>query len=132
MDSSDTARLDRWLWAARLFKTRADAALAVRAGHVLVNDRRARPAKSLRVSDALRIKKGFFTQKITVTKLLEKRVSPALAGEAYQEDPLSIEKRKEQAAALRLQPTPVRTHRGRPDKKARRELERLRYAGTGN
>jgi len=64
--------------------------------------------------------------------LLEKRVSPALAGEAYQEDPLSIEKRKEQAAALRLQPTPIRTHCGRPDKKARRQIERLRYAETGN
>ena len=132
MDQVDSARLDRWLWAARFFKTRTDAALAVRAGHVLVNERRARPAKALRISDILRIKKGSFTHKITILKLIEKRVAPTLASQAYVEDPMSVERRNALVMSLRLQPSPVREHRGRPDKKERRLIERMRYGREGS
>lgn len=124
-------RLDRWLWAARFFKTRAEAVEAVRAGHVLLNDHRTRSAKSIRCNDRLRIRRKTAVYHITVQQLIDKRVSAAIAAQTYVEDPDSIERREALRQQLRLQSQPVRQSRGRPDKKERRQLQQMRY-GDGH
>ena len=120
-------RLDCWLWAARFFKTRAEAVEAVRAGHVLLNEHRTRSAKSIRCNDRLRIRRKTAVYHITVQRLIDKRVSAAIAAQTYVEDPDSIERREALRQQLRLQPQPVRQSRGRPDKKERRQLQQMRY-----
>ena len=131
-EDDNGVRLDRWLWAARFFKTRAEAVEAVRAGHVLLNDHRTRPAKSIRCNDRLRIRLKTAVYHITVQQLIDKRVSAAIAAQTYVEDPDSIERREALRQQLRLQPQPVRQSRGRPDKKERRQLQQMRYAdGSG-
>ena len=131
-ERDNSVRLDRWLWAARFFKTRADAIEAIRAGHVLLNDRRTRPAKSVQCDDVLRIRRRAVVYTVTVCNPIEKRVSPQLAAQAYVEDPMSIERREALRQQLRLQPHPVRNSKGRPDKKERRQLQQMRYAGEGS
>mgnify|MGYP003330273315 CR=1 FL=1 len=126
MDNLATVRVDRWLWAARFFKTRPDAVTALRAGHVLVNNRRSRPAKALRIGDRICLRRGLYTSTLTVLQLPEKRISPAGARETYVEDASSIEKRHALAAELRAQPIPRPAPRGRPGKRERRILGRLR------
>ena len=125
-------RLDRWLWAARFFKTRAEAVEAVRAGHVLLNDHRTRSAKSVRCNDRLRIRRKTAVYHIIIQQLIDKRASAAIAAQTYVEDPDSIELREALRQQLRLQPQPIRKSRGRPDKKERRQLQQMRYAdGSG-
>ena len=125
-------RLDRWLWAARFFKTRAEAVEAVRAGHVLLNDHRTHSAKSVRCNDRLRIRRKKAVYHITIQRLIDKRASAAIAAQTYVEDPDSIERREALRQQLRLQPQPIRQSRGRPDKKERRQLQQMRYAdGSG-
>ena len=125
-------RLDRWLWAARIFKTRAEAVEAVRAGHVLLNDHRTRSAKSVRCNDRLRIRRKTRVYHITIQRLIDKRASAAIAAQTYVEDPDSIERREALRRQLRLQPQPIRQSRGRPDKKERRQLQQMRYSdGSG-
>ena len=125
-------RLDRWLWAARFFKTRAGAVEAVRAGHVLLNDHRTRSAKSVRCNDRLRIRRKTAVYHITIQRLIDKRASAAIAAQTYVEDPDSIERREALRQQLRLQTQPIRQSRGRPHKKERRQLQQMRYAdGSG-
>ncbi len=132
MEHDNGVRMDRWLWATRFFKTRLGAVEAIRAGHVLLNDRRARPAKPLHVGDTLRIRRGTFVYHVTVRALVDKRVSAATAATAYLETPQSLDNRRALAQQLRLQPQPLRLSKGRPDKRARRELQRLRYPKETN
>ena len=124
-------RLDRWLWATRFFKTRTDATDAIRAGHVLLNDQRTRPAKSVRCDDVLRIRRKTVVYTVTICNLIDKRVSPQLATQAYAEDPISIQRRAALRQQLRLQPHPVRGSKGKPDKKERRQLQQIRYVSGG-
>ena len=131
-EHDNEVRLDRWLWAARFFKTRAEAVEAVRAGHVLLNDHRTRSAKSVRCNDRLRIRRKTGVYHITIQRLIDKRASAAIAAQTYVEDPDSIERREALRQQLRLQPQPIRQSRGRPDKKERRQLQQMRYAdGSG-
>src|SRR6266508_1588460 len=95
-------RLDRWLWAARFFKTRAFAAAAVAGGKVHVNGGRAKPAKQVQVGDALRIRVGPYEWLVTVRGLAEQ---------------------------LKMAPAPAYQGKGRPTKKQRREIERLEEGG---
>ena len=131
-EHDNEVRLDRWLWATRFFKTRAEAVEAVRAGHVLLNDHRTRSAKSVRCNDRLRIRRKTGVYHITIQRLIDKRASAAIAAQTYVEDPDSIERREALRQQLRLQPQPIRQSRGRPDKKERRQLQQMRYAdGSG-
>jgi ribosome-associated heat shock protein Hsp15 len=82
--NSERVRLDRWLWAARFFKTRALAAAAVAGGKVHVNGTRAKPAKQLQVGDALRIRLGPYEWLVTVRGLSERRGPPKTAHALYE------------------------------------------------
>ena len=103
-EHENSVRLDRWLWAARFFKTRAEAVEAVRAGHVLLNEHKTRSAKSVRCNDRLRIRRKTMVHHVTIRQLIYKRVSASLAAGAYEEDPDSIERRETLRQQLRLQP----------------------------
>ncbi|MGB0867389.1 MAG: RNA-binding S4 domain-containing protein, partial [Granulosicoccaceae bacterium] len=88
--ANDNVRLDRWLWAARFFKTRALATEAIRGGHVQVNGQRVKPAKGVTIGDRLEIRKGELTFLIGVLELTDKRVSAPIAQTLYQEEPESL------------------------------------------
>ncbi len=114
-------RIDKWLWAARFFKTRALATEAVSGGRVHLNDGRVKPARPVKVGDRLRIHKGEIEFHIEVLGLSDRRGSAPQAQQLYVEDPASIAAREQQREQRRLAaqaPAPAR----RPDKKARRQL----------
>ena len=118
-------RLDRWLWAARFFKTRALAAAAVAGGKVHVNGTRAKPAKQLQVGDALRIRVGPYEWLVTVRYLSERRGPPKAAQLLYDETPEGRAARERLAEQHKIAPAPTYQGKGRPTKKERRDFERL-------
>ena len=124
--TQSSVRLDKYLTAARLFKTRALAAQAISGGKVDVNGVRAKPAKSLAVGDRLRVRKGPYEFLLTVRLLSDRRGPPATAATLYEEDPAGKAAREKLAHQLRIAPSPTYDGRGRPTKRDRRELERLR------
>jgi len=119
-------RLDRWLWAARFYKTRALAAAAVGGGNVELNGARAKRAKPIAVGDRLRIRRGPFEYLLVVRAVAEQRGPPAAAAELYEEDSAGKRRREHLAEQLRMAPTLRYAGKGRPTKKDRREIERLK------
>lgn len=122
-DQPIRVRIDKWLWAARFFKTRALAAEAVSGGHVHVNGERSKPSHPLKTGDVLKITKAGATYVITVKALSERRGSAAIAQSLYEEDAGSAERREQQRMMFKLNamanPRPVK----RPDKRERRQLK---------
>ena len=121
----DRVRLDRWLWAARFFKTRALSASAIAGGKVQVNGTRAKPAKQLQVGDELRVRVGPYEWRITVRAVTDRRGSGKDAQLLYDEAPEGRAARERLAEAHRIAPTPTYEGKGRPTKKDRRRLELL-------
>ena len=126
MDNTDGVRLDRWLWSARFFKTRQMAADAVRSGRVLLNNKRTKPAKSVRIGDQVRIRKAAFRYAIQVTALSKMRVGAGQAVTLYDESEQSVEARKALRTQFKLQRSGLHLPKGRPSKRERRQLNRLR------
>jgi ribosome-associated heat shock protein Hsp15 len=119
-------RIDRWLWAARFFKTRSSATEAVRGGRVYVNGARAKPAKELTAGDTVELTIHAQKRTVQVTSLSDKRGSAAVAAALYVETPESISAREQDALARRLA-RPLGADLGeRPSKRDRRRLEALR------
>lgn len=124
--ADSAVRLDKWLWAARFYKTRAVATQAINAGRVEVNGVPAKPAKVLSVGDRLRVRKPPFAFLIRVLALSEQRGPAQQAARLYEEDPEGKAARERLARQLRVAPTPTYEGKGRPTKRDRRDLERLR------
>ena len=120
-------RVDKWLWAARFFKTRALAVEAIDAGHVTVNGERTKPAKMLRVGDGIVVRRPPFEHVIVVKVLSDRRESAAIAATLYEETAASREKRTMLAAEMNSQPEP--RFKGRPTKKTRRDYEKWLRSG---
>jgi len=121
-------RVDKWLWAARFFKTRGAATEAVLGGRVHVNDERVKPAKDVHVGDRLDVTTGDVRRTVLVRGLAEKRGSAPVAAALYEETPESITLRAQRAAQRRLA-RPLGADLGaRPTKQDRRRLEALRRA----
>ena len=119
-------RIDKWLWAARFFKTRSLATDAVLAGHVQVNGARVKPAKDVRVGDDVELRIGTDVWSLSVTGLRDKRGSATVARTLYTETPESTKAREEQGLQRRLA-RPLGADLGeRPTKQDRRRLEALR------
>ncbi len=114
-------RLDKWLWAARFFKTRPLAVEAINGGHVQVNEERAKPSRAVHVGDVIRIRKDQNTWKITVLGLNEQRRPAKEAVLLYQEDEHQREEREQQIEIRRLHGVnvPIR----KPNKQERRKIE---------
>ena len=119
-------RLDRWLWAARLFKTRSLAAEAIGGGKVHVNGARVKRAKPLQVGDTVRIRKPPFEYVLEVRGLSEHRGPASLAQTLYEETSESAGNRERLRRQLRSQPTVAYKGKGRPTKQDRRRIERLK------
>ncbi len=123
-DNPEKYRIDKWLFAARFFKTRSLAAEAVERGRVTLNDQRIKPAKVVAVGDMLTIRIGNYQYGIKVLALSNKRGSATQAQQLYSETDESREQREILAARLKAQPQPFFT-KGRPTKRNRREIERF-------
>jgi ribosome-associated heat shock protein Hsp15 len=120
-------RLDKWLWAARFYKTRSLATEAVAGGKVDVNDDRAKPAKLIRAGDAVRIRQPPYEHIIIVQALAERRGSAAIAQTLYTETPESLAARQRLAAEHRIAAVAFDFQdKGRPSKRDRRQLADLR------
>lgn len=123
-------RLDKWLWAARFYKTRSLAATAVEAGKVEVNGERPKRSKLIKAGDAVSVRKGPFEHQLTVKALSERRGPPAQAQLLYQESEESLRAREELAALMALDRAtalpPVPRAKGRPTKRDRRQLSRFK------
>jgi ribosome-associated heat shock protein Hsp15 len=119
-------RLDRWLWAARFFKTRGLAAEAVSGGLVHLNDARTRPAKPVRVGDTISIQRGDLATVVVVRGLAEQRRPAVEAVLLYEETPESVSAREAYVAKRREQAAGRLERLGRPTKQDRRASIRLR------
>jgi ribosome-associated heat shock protein Hsp15 len=117
-------RLDKWLWAARFFKTRSLAQAAVVGGKVKVKGERVKAAKEIAPGAQLTIRIGEFEWAVTVKALSDKRRRADLARELYEEDEASRARRNAQVADRRAQAAVWGERKGRPTKRDRRELER--------
>jgi ribosome-associated heat shock protein Hsp15 len=122
----EDVRIDKWLWAARFFKTRSLATDAVLAGHVQVNGARVKPSKDIRIGDDVQLRIGTVTWSVAVTALADKRGPASFARTLYAETPESTAAREEQALQRRLA-RPLGAELGeRPTKQDRRRLDALR------
>lgn len=122
----DVTRIDRWLWAARFFKTRSLAKTAIDAGRVEINGRRAKPAHDVRVGDMLHVRRGTEAFELEVTLVSHRRGSATVAATMYQETPQSKEAREAEAERRRME-RDFQTHpERRPDKKQRRQLMKFK------
>ena len=121
-------RVDRWLWAARFFKTRGAATEAVLGGRVHVNDERVKPAKEIRIDDRVEVTVADLRRTVVVRALAEKRGPASVAATLYEETQESIVRREQRAAERKLA-RPLGADLGaRPTKQDRRRLEALRRA----
>ncbi len=122
-------RLDRWLWAARFFKTRAQAKTAVEAGHVQLNGNRAKSAKDIGPGDELDIRRGWTTRTVIVTATANQRGNATVAATLFEETPDSIERREAEVARRRMERAGLKIPDTKPNKRDRRALQRLQKRG---
>ncbi len=134
LESCESARLDQWLWATRLFKTRALAAEACKNSRVEVNSQRGKPSRNVKVGDRIRVERGILTQEVEVRALLTKRVGAKRVLE-YLIDHTpeeAYEKAREVRRNARLSAPDRKPGAGRPTKKERRELDGVRGEDFGH
>ena len=125
-DDEKRIRLDKWLWSARFFKTRSLAADAVETGKVEVNGERAKRAKQLQVGDSLRIRLGPYHHLVTVRALSERRGPASVAATLYEESAEGRRTREAMQVQVKAAQSVPGYERGRPTKKDRREIEKMR------
>jgi ribosome-associated heat shock protein Hsp15 len=126
-DAPASVRLDKWLWAARFFKTRSLASDAVSGGMVSMNGERAKSSKAIKVGDELVIRRGQYIYTVIVRALSDKRRGAAEAQELYDETEESIVRRQETAELNRANALPDNRPRlGRPSKRDRRQINRFK------
>ena len=119
----ESLRVDKWLWAARFFKTRGLAAEAIEAGRISVNGERAKASKAVKPGDQLVIRRPSYEHAVKVLGVADRRGPATEAQELYEETPESRARREAVAAEMKSMPPPV--FKGRPTKKDRRTLERF-------
>ncbi len=124
--SEERVRIDKWLWAARFFKTRSLATEAVQGGRVQIEGARVKPARDVRVGESVAIVLGQTTMTVVVRALADRRGSAAAAAVLYDETPESRERREREREQRRLAPPPGADLAGRPSKRDRRRIEAQR------
>lgn len=124
----DDARIDRWLWAARFFKTRGAATDAVLGGRVHLNGARVKPAKGVRAGDTVEVTLGDTRREIVVLALADKRGPATVAQSLYEETSDSIARRQQRSAERRVARPRGADLGARPTKQDRRRLDALRRA----
>ena len=125
-ETMDRVRLDRWLWAARFFKTRSLAAAAIDGGKVQLNGTRVKRSNLVHVGDTVRVRKPPYETTVEIVELSEHRGPAKVAQTLYQETPDSVAAREQLRTQLKNQPHATYDGKGRPTKKDRREIDRLK------
>ena len=119
-------RIDKWLWAVRIFKTRAISTDACSSGKVKINGKSIKPSRAIKLNDTITVQKGIIKFTYNVTGLIEKRVSAKIASENVND--LTSEEEKFKLKAASAQPAATRDRgMGRPTKKDRRDIEILKW-----
>ena len=123
----ETARIDKWLWSTRFFKTRSLATDACKNNQIKVNETKAKASKEIKHGDLIEIKKTALQIKVRVSSLISKRVSPTLAKECFEDlTPIAeYEKARTKLKSVKVQP---HHPKGRPSKKQRRDLEAFLFS----
>ena len=121
-----TVRIDKWLWAARFFKTRSLATAAIKGGHVELDGHKAKASAAVRAGQTLRIKKPEQVFEVTVIAVSDKRGPASQAEQLWQETPESRQRRENEAAERRAARLTMPRPTARPDKKSRRRLRRFK------
>ncbi len=121
----DRMRLDKWLWAARFFKTRSLATQAIDNGRVKLNGERVKPARDIKPGDRLDIHLGEMDWTLTVRALAMQRGPAPVAQALYEEAPASLARRQQQASDRKLTTNPAAAIKGRPTKRDRRQIHRF-------
>jgi ribosome-associated heat shock protein Hsp15 len=124
-ETLDRIRLDKWLWAARFFKTRSLATQAIDNGRVKLNGERVKPARDVRPGDRLELRLGEAEWTLTVQALAMQRGPAPVAQLLYEEDAASQARRQQQASDRKLAASPAATLKGRPTKRDRRQIHRF-------
>ncbi|MEW6120619.1 MAG: RNA-binding S4 domain-containing protein [Pseudomonadota bacterium] len=122
-------RIDKWLWAARFYKTRSLAVQAIENGRVKIDGQRVKPAREVRPGDRLEIRIGEYAWTLTVRGLSLQRGPAPVAQALYEEDPESHARRQQQVCERTLNAAPEAAIRGRPTKRDRRRIHR--FTGEG-
>jgi len=123
----ENVRIDKWLWAARLFKTRANAREAVQAGKIHYNGQRTKPSKTVELNATLKVPAGFDSKELIITEIFDKRrAAPDVVG-MYTETAESIAKREKNAEARKLSAFHSPKPDTKPDKKQRRQIIHLKH-----
>jgi ribosome-associated heat shock protein Hsp15 len=122
IDSSLIQRLDKWLWAARFYKTRSLAVEAINGGKVHLNNSRVKPSRNIKPNDILTISKPPYEHVIVVQALAIRRGPATEAQSLYEETQESVSKREQLKEQLKDQPLGFRVDKGRPNKRDRRNI----------
>ena len=127
----DKLRIDKWLWAARFYKTRSLATEEIDKGRVRVNDVEVKPAKDVKVGDVVALRQGPVTRTLVVRGISDKRGGAPQAQLLYEETEASRELRERHAQQQRLEPATSQEH-GRPTKRDRRSIDKVKSSDWGN
>lgn len=131
MTPPESMRLDKWLWCARFYKTRALAVEEIGKGRVMVNGQAAKASRELRPGDTVALRQGVVPRTVLVRGLSGMRGPAVVAQQLYEETPESIASREQAAEMRRLAPEPASSlHDGRPTKRDRREIDQARSWGS--
>ena len=123
--SVDNVRLDKWLWAARFYKTRALATAAVNGGKVHARGQSVKPSRAVKIGDSLEVRRSYESFEIVVTGINERRGSASAAQLMYRETASSVLRRQAEAEKRKLAMMQRPQTTGRPDKKQRRQIRRF-------
>lgn len=126
---SEGVRLDKWLWAARFYKTRADAREMIEGGKVHYNGQRSKPSKLVEVAAELTLRQGNDQRTVVIEAVSDKRGPATVAQQLYRETPESIDKREKVALARKMNALTMPHPDRRPDKKERRDLMKFKHSG---
>ncbi|MAL94520.1 MAG: RNA-binding protein [Haliea sp.] len=119
-------RIDKWLWAARFFKTRSLAKAAIEGGKIQVNDQRVKVSKEISVGDRLQIRQGWDLKVVVVDALSDQRRGAPEAQQLYTETPDSLARRESEAAARKAAGGMIERPATKPTKKQRRQIHRFK------
>lgn len=123
----ENVRIDKWLWAARLFKTRANAREAVQSGKIHYNEQRTKPSKIVELNATLKVPAGFDSKELVITEIFDKRRAAPMVVGMYSETAESIAKREKNAEARKLSAFHSPKPDTKPDKKQRRQIIHLKH-----
>ena len=127
----DKLRIDKWLWAARFYKTRSLATEEIDKGRVRINDLEVKPAKEVKAGDRVALRQGPVTRTLVVRGISDKRGGAPTAQLLYEETEASVKLREQLAEQQRLEPANSQEH-GRPTKRDRRSIDKVSNKNWGN